>query len=60
MWRYVLTREEDLPDGTVNWRLSPEEDNSGWFYGPLVDWDMGELNRIAATMHVGERKILKI
>ena len=59
MWRYILTREEDLPDGTIDWRLSPSEPKH-LFDGPLVDWDMAELNRIAATMQVGERKILKI
>ena len=59
MWRDILTREEDLPDGTVDWRLSPDE-SEPIFTRPLVDWDVAELNKIAAKMKVKKKKIIKI
>lgn len=61
MWQYVLTREEDLPDGTPGWRVEPKEDHCGFYFdGPMVDFDADELTKIVATMQVGERKILEI
>ena len=61
MYQYILIRQEDLPNGKPGWRITPAEDNSGWFFNsPLVDWDYEEIDRIAAKMEVGEQKILKI
>lgn len=61
MYRYVLTREADLKDGTPGWRVEQEEDHCGFYFGgPMVDFDADELTKIAATMEIGERKILEI
>ena len=57
MYQYILIRQEDLLNGKPGWRITPKEDNSGWFFnGPLVDWDYEEIDRIAAKMKVGEQK----